>query len=251
MLKVVLASANTQTRSTKSSGIVCRFVLPIPINTKPWLHLDVSEWHPARRRRCTVTQTQAIGYLVDGSAVFVLMSASPKMAKSGHKCTKCGETDLSKFSKNRAQRNGLQYLCRSCAKVYQANYKRGVRVEKKLVTILCGNCDKGFELSERRARIRHKQRADNGNDDGRLFCSIPCASQYHMAHGKVHGRKPKVRNWKSDDQNYWEQVLHDERLGMWRGWNSKVVLYGLHRFVEEMGPDGKIRIATGLAEKND
>jgi hypothetical protein len=172
------------------------------------------------------------------------MSAKAAVAKS-HKCARCPETDLAKFSKNRAVKSGLHRLCKACSKEYQRLYYLGVRhVPIPKVTLICDNptCGKKFTRKQKTIEMHRKEREAQGNFSRRKFCSRSCASQVTHPHGVI--RRLKVRKWRSNEQQYWEQVLHEAGLGEERGINHAVILYGLDRFVEGVDPDGSIRIVN-------
>ncbi len=178
------------------------------------------------------------------------MSASPKMA-GAHKCARCPQTDPAQFSKNRAAKNGLYRLCRTCCKEYQRLYYLGVRRKPTVkLTLVCDNpiCEKEFTRSEKTANMHRKERSAKGKYSGKNYCSRSCAAQVNKPHGAM--RKLKIRKWKSADQNYWEQVLHDAGLGVDRALAKNMLTYGLHRFIEGVDLDGSVRIVDGVKDKD-
>lgn len=193
------------------------------------------------------------------------MSAEAAMA-SDHRCSKCGETDLAKFSKSMYSPRGLQYWCKACNSAYRKDWLRWTQGKPSkhkqsyrpytvvFVKIVCATCEKDFSISafQQKRRLEQKTRYAELHgtvSDGKLYCSKSCASLRGQAQ-RVAGRKLKVRSWKSTDQNYWDQVLHEAGLGEWRGYRTNFIRYGLHEYVEGVDPDGSIRIIDRKKDKD-
>lgn len=157
---------------------------------------------------------------------------------------------------------GLKGSCKPCAREYSKQryeqhktekleyYRQHRQVAKEYrrqgagsrVWVICGTCKEAFLLLRGEYERRLEQKIGNGVHDGILFCSKPCAMD-----GKgPKNVKLKRKAWESEDQHFWEQVLHDARLGMGRGLRPWME-YGLHTYVES--PNGKLgrRKARGAA----
>lgn len=94
-----------------------------------------------------------------------------------------------------------------------------------MTTLVCGYCEKVFELKPSVARWRAKKRMEQSGSST-LFCSNSCGVLSHAGSGLGGSLSFKRRSWMSDEVWFYEKTLVELGLGMDRG-ISKLVIYTL------------------------
>lgn len=114
------------------------------------------------------------------------------------KCTRCGETDQSKFSTHR-------YYCRACVRYHNRKHAEKKGIPEKFIPLIapgmkqCAMCKDMKSLTE----YSNSKRGRFGKS---AYCK-PCASLYQLGYITHETRRERTRLYRENNK-YWWRFLH-------------------------------------------